>query len=492
MSEKRFLSRDFWKLLIVCLKMLFRKTTRTRFICLVAVFLFIMGLNTNSYIRKFRDAEIRKREVLEEKAFKVFFLRFRTQNDHARFVRHSGNGSALPATAVVNRAFIYQNNLYIHCAGPWERGGNSRGTEGEAMELLYELFGITGAVERFFSGAEPVGYTVKIHNHYVDHNGDGLDPDIVAGRYIGLKGDLRDAADLIRGDMAGGRLSVFNDLTGRVINGMERETGDSGGAPNAYLSRVELIVPLNLLHLFKNLREDNTTDIVDFALAVAWRNPPQFEADRVYLEIPEPYRTAMMYGDIDLYPRYVALYIPELLAARWRWLLFEDIRIDHGVMDALETQHFNGHYLFSFEKTRMILSKVRKINEDIRFNHIHFYLTDLSMGIAFPFMISLFSFIHLKSEFAFLLMFKNRIRELLAIFWLIPLFLMITLKGGIAAVYLVHSPGAGFGTLFPWMLLLPMTLSFLTVAAVFYPVNRWCFAQLTGSRLNLAALHKGR
>jgi len=104
---------DFWKLLGVCLKMLFRKSTRKRFLCLVAAFLFIMGFNTHSYIKKFQDAEIRKLQTLEEKAFDVFFLRFRTKTDYLKFRQHQvpelGRLEAVP----LNMAFIYQNNLFI-------------------------------------------------------------------------------------------------------------------------------------------------------------------------------------------------------------------------------------------------------------------------------------------------------------------------------------------------------------------------------------------
>jgi len=46
------LKKDFWRLLVVCLKMLFRKSTRKRFICLVAAFLFTVKINPRGSSQK--------------------------------------------------------------------------------------------------------------------------------------------------------------------------------------------------------------------------------------------------------------------------------------------------------------------------------------------------------------------------------------------------------------------------------------------------------
>ena len=105
-------------------------------------------------------------------------------------------------------------------------------------------------------------------------------------------------------------------------------------------------------------------------------------------------------------------------------------------------------------------------------------------------MISLFAFIHLKTEIAFLLMFKNRIRELLFIFWLLPVFLMLLVKGGILSAYLLYLLSGDFGI--TAYIALPLALTLLAAAAAFYPINKWCFNPFTGKSLNLHALHKGR
>ena len=238
------------------------------------------------------------------------------------------------------------------------------------------------------------------------------------------------------------------------------------------------------------IKYDNTTDVIDLSESVSYEEDATIKTDKAYLAVPVVYRDNVMYEDIDAYPRYTPLYIPNLLRPQWSWLLFQNIAIKTDFMDYIDQLHFQGHYLFSYEKSHILKDKVTTINADIRSNHIQFYLTDLSMGIAFPFMMSLFAFIHLKTEIAFLLMFKNKIRELLFIFWLLPVFLMLFVKGGILASYLLYLLFGGFEV--TAYIVLPLSITLLLAAAVFYPINKWCFSPFTGDSLSLHALHKGR
>ena len=485
--------QGFWKFLVVCLKMLFRKSTRKRFICLVAAFLLTMGFNTHSYIKKSRDSENRRVEVMEENAFKVFFIRLRTKNDYAVFKKRNGKTFDRLEVVTINRGFIYQNNLFIQFFSIPETGTEQLpdpATQG--IYLLYHTFGIEKAVGNFLVENDPDKYTLTINNEYTDYNGKGLDRDIVDSRHAALKGDLTDAADMIRGNLTGKRLGIFNDLIRRITSSLSRVTPLKSQKMNPYLSRVDLIVPLNLFHVFKNIANDNSTDILDYAESVKSGENATLEIEKVYMQFPETYRTALMHGDIDLYPRYIPLYAPNLLKPRRHWLLYEDIDINTAFMDTVDRLHFEGNYLFSYEKLLIIKERVEKINADILTNHIDFYLTDLSLGIVFPFMISLFSFIHLKAELAFLLMFKNRIRELLAGFWLLPLLMMLLVKAGMMFLFLPSLTLEGLASFGARSMILPMAVSFLIAAIAFYPINRWCFSQFTGEYLNLSVLHKGR
>jgi hypothetical protein len=475
---------DFWKLMVVCLKMLFRKSTRKRFLCLVAAFLFTLGFNTHSYIKKFQEAEIRKLQVLEEKAFKVFFLRFRTRSDYLRFYQHQAPELARLDAGPLNMAFIYQNNLFIQFrTGTPQKSG---------LALLYSLFDLEAAADGFLISAQPDDYTAIVRNHYIDHNGGNLDLDITLARHTALKGDLTDAADLIRGNLTGKRLAVFNDLTWRITNNVTRDAPAGNKAVNPFFSRVALVVPLNLFHLFANLANDVTTDILDFAESVRAAEGATLEVEKSYLQMPAAYADTLLYGDIDLYPRYVPVYAPDLLNVRWHWMLYEDIALNSAFLEKLDRLHFKGNYLFSYEKTLSVRERVAKINADILENHVDFYMTDLSMGIVFPFMISLFAFIHLKSELAFLLMFKNRIRELLLVFWMLPLGLIVLVKSGLVTFYLISQSSSALAPPAAGTMLLPLAVSFGLAALVFFPINRWCFSQFTSEQLGLAVLHKGR
>ncbi len=484
------LKEDFRKLLIVCLKMLFRKSTRKRFVCLVIAFLFMMGFNTRSYVKKFHTAETLKKQVLDEKAFKVFYLRMRTRNNFARFFNQHYNALRQFGAAMIKKAFIYQNNLFIHFLAPSAGKDHQQDQGQKAMELLYSLFNIEKFAADFYVDAGSDGHQISVRDNYVDHNGAGLSKDIIAARHATLKFDLIDIADMIREKIWDKRTDVYNAIKKIIITNIKRISPDAAYAPNPYLSRVELIVPMNYLHILTNIKYDNTTDVVDLAESVSYQDDGTLKTDKAYLAVPETYKDAVMYQDIDAYPRYIPLYIPDVMRSQWSWLLFQNIAIKTDFMDYIDRLHFQGHYLFSYEKSHILKDKVTTINNDIRSNHIQFYLTDLSMGIAFPFMMSLFAFIHLKTEIAFLLMFKNKIRELLFIFWLLPVFLMLFVKGGILASYWLYLWWGGLEV--TYYIILPLSITFILAAAVFYPINKWCFSPFTGDNLNLHALHKGR
>jgi len=479
--------KDFRKLLIVCLKMLFRKTTRKRFIFLVAAFMLMMGFNTYSYVMRFHKTETEKRDILNEKAFKLFFLRTRTSADCARFLVQNEKRFMDYSSEIVREAFIYQNNLYIHFASPSELMLNDGNRD---IDLLYDLFNIKRVSDNFFLNPRDTGYEVNAKANYFDHNGVWLSDDILRVRHKGLRQDLLDIADMIRQGLSGKRLEIYNSIKTTIIDNIKRIPLQENYEPNPYLSRVENIVPMNFLYILTNIREDNSTDIMDLRESVRYEGDSSIKTVRSYVDIPSRYKDNLLYHDMEIYPRYIPVHAPELLKPRWNWLLYEDIYINSDFMDYIEKLHFKGNYMFSYEKSHIIEDRVKKINDDIYSNHIFFYLTDMSVGIAFPFMISLFAFIHLKTEISFLLMFKNRIRELLFIFWLMPVFLMLIVKGGILTGYLIYLNSLGYGT--STYIVFSLLMTFMLASIAFYPINRWCFSQFIGEKINLYALHKGR
>jgi hypothetical protein len=479
--------KDFNKLLIVCLKMLFRKTTRKRFIFLVTAFIFMMGFNSYSYVMRFHKTEVQKKEILNEKAFKVFFLRSRSAGDCNRFILKHSDKLLNFGADIVKKAFIYQSNLYIHF---YSLSSDMAPDDKNVLNFLYDLFNIRKNVHDFFLREKSVNYDIKINANYFDYYGTWLSDDIIRDRHKELRRDLVDIADMIRGDLGGKRLLIFNNIKNRVADNISRLLPDSKHEPNPYLSRLESIIPMNFLYLFSNLRDDTTTDIMDLNDSVTYGDDATFHTFENFLSVPAMYKNQLMYYDISIYPRYIPIYTPDVLRPRWSWLLYEDIAIKTDLMKYLNQLHFKGNYMFSYEKSHIMKDKVKKINDDIHSNHANFYLSDLSIGIAFPFMISLFAFIHLKTELSFLFMFKNRIRELLFIFWLLPVALMLIVKAAVLTGYVLNIIRLDIA---PSMYIIySLTITFIIASILFYPINLWCFSQFTGNKIDLYALHKGR
>ena len=245
---------DFRKLLVVCLKMLFRKSTRKRFVCLVVAFLFMMGFNTCSYVKKFHTAEALKKQVLDEKAFKVFFLRMRTRNVFVRFFTQHYNKLQQLGSAIVKKAFIYQNNLFIHFFAPSESKDNDQAQDKSAMKLLYNVYNIEKFAADFYANESNGNHQIKVRGNYIDHNGAGLNKEIIAARHTTLKFDLIDIADMIREEVWDKRTDVYNSIKKTIITNIKRLTLDATQEPNPYLSRVESIVPMNYLHILTNIK----------------------------------------------------------------------------------------------------------------------------------------------------------------------------------------------------------------------------------------------
>ncbi|MCG6893153.1 MAG: hypothetical protein LJE65_06065 [Desulfobacteraceae bacterium] len=479
--------RDFWNLLLVCLKMFFRKTTRKRFAFLLAGSMLLMGYNTFQYVRQFRETEQRMNALLSDKAMQVYFFRCRTPGDLARLLHEYRKPLEAVGARIVNEAFLYQNNLFVH----WPDSRKDEGDRFSDLFLLCDLFGVREAADAFRSDGKDSGHRTTIHPNYVDHNGWGLSPSIRLERQQRLKRDLQDLSDMIRGGLSGRRFESFQAVSRNLIDSVEARKTSRRNPPDPFLSRVNLVVPLNLLHILKNVADDTTTDVFDLADAVRIDGSGGLTVSTALLRIPSPPSGLPLYADILAYPRYIPVVMERLLAPRWHWMLFRQVSLQQAFMSILQKLHFSGNFLFSYEKSHVLREKVRQVDREIRGNHFRFYWTDLCLGILFPFMISLFAVIHLKSEFAFLLMFQNRIRQLLLIFWLLPLALVLVLKALTVAVALCTD--ASLGTAASAVpILLPMSISYLASAAVFYPVNRWCFNPFTGKRLNLYALHKGR
>ena len=466
--------------------MLFRKTTRKRFVFLVLAFIFMMGFNSYSYVMRFHKTEFQKKEVLDEDAFKMFFLRTRSRGDCTKFLNKYEQDIYRLGANIIQYAFIYQNNLFLHF--PRDVDGLP-GLQPYASDILFSLFNIDKERKDLFQSGSDNGFDVTMGAYYFDYNGFLLSSDNIRDRGKILKGDLIDIEDMIREGLGGRRMDIYNKIKINLIDNIKRIPPEESPGPNPYLSRIESIIPMNFLYIMSHVRKDTTTDIIDLLYSVRYEDE-KIHTIKPFLEIPEQYTDSLMYHDKDIYPRYIPLYAPRVIQTRWNRFLYEDLDLDENFMDYIEQLHFKGHYMFSYEKSHIIRDKIRQINSDIRSNHTYFYFSDLSIGIIFPFMISLFAFIHLKTELSFLFMFKNRIRNLLFIFWLLPVILMCLVKGSVLAGYIYIVIRGGLDPSF--YIIFSFILTFIAASLIFYPINLWCFNQFTGNRINLYSLHKGR
>ena len=304
-------------MLVVCLKMLFRKTTRKRFVCLILAFLFIIGFNTYSYVRQYLKTEIAKNNIITDNAFKVFFVRMRTRGNCMTFLNRHRMALNELGSQIVGDAFIYQNNLFIQFIPEGEKGTGSETPSNAALVLLYGLFKIDDQIQSFYIESVPQDDLVQIWNIYVDYNGIGLSPETIKTRQNARLGDLSDITEMIKGNLGRTRGEVVNTVRDTLFNDIHSAYRGKREEPNPYLSRVESIIPLNFLNILSHIASDNTTDIIDLAESVQYKEESIIETEREYLHIPNPYKESLIYADLNVYPRYIPLYIPDLLTQKW-------------------------------------------------------------------------------------------------------------------------------------------------------------------------------
>lgn len=487
-SKIVFFSKDFRRLFMVCMKMLFRKSTRKRFAFLVLSFLFIIGFNSHSYIKKYHMTEIQKREILDEKAFKVFFLRFKTAGDLNSFLQNHMKELHDYGAFIMEDQFIYQNNLYIPFYSPDQSNVGRYTDDAPVIRLFYHLFGINEIAEKYSLKETQARSSRKVKNIYINHNGNLVDEKTLTERHRNLQRDLFDIAYMLRDNMTGKRIDVYNLIADSIISNIKMIPPSDGHAVNPYFSRVECVIPVNVINILAGINIDNATDIIELGGSI------RSEGDMItvpepYLNTPEEHAAGPVFKGLNIYPRYLPLVTLDILKPDWNWMLYQDIRLKKDLMGYLNKLHSKGHYMYSYEKQYIMKEKVEKINREIRFNHIQFYLTDLSMGIVFPFIISLFAFIYLKGELAFILMYKNRIREILAVFWLMPVSLMIMVKAILLSTHLIYY--SSLNIYIPAFVIVPLGITVLIDSMLFIPVNRYCFSPFTGNLLSLYNLNRG-
>ncbi|MFC1567502.1 hypothetical protein ACFL3R_01525, partial [Thermodesulfobacteriota bacterium] len=91
----------------------------------------------------------------------------RTRNNFVRFITQHYNKLQQFGAAIVKKAFIYQNNLFIHFFAPSESQDIDQVQDKSAMKLLYNVYNIEKFAADFYTNASNNNHQVKVRGNYI-------------------------------------------------------------------------------------------------------------------------------------------------------------------------------------------------------------------------------------------------------------------------------------------------------------------------------------
>jgi len=464
------------------LKMVFKGSAKWKFLVLMLGFLSIMIINYSNHIQKYQNVREEKRKILEEDAFKIFFVYSTlSHKDFQRLIFDIKSGKHIGFKPVyVTSSFIFQKNLFIDLLPEDQVQA--------PLAVLYNLFKINPHINQFLISENDIsGEYITLRPMYINYNGEGLSTKKQQNRLKKVKKEyieeyFADEIANIYFKDSENKFNAFNEHREKLLNQMIRIERKEKGV-NPYVSMVELIIPKNILNILVNLSQmTSTTSIRN---AITYTNPDSSITIKKNLMLvlnKEKNKHAEKLAYDYFLPRFVPVYQDNFIAIEKHWL-YESLRPNESFINYLKNLHSSGYYLFSYEKLNILSSMINRINSDIKFMQIYFILVDILLGNIFAFTISFFSFIYLKREIAFLLFHKNKTRLILWFFYLFPLFLMICIKFGMyyKAVFIGK---------FDIFLFRTITISTIVVMFTFWIMNRLCFAEFQTNKLRLYSIFK--
>jgi len=463
--------KEFWELAFVCLKMLFRESVKWRFILLIIGFIFVIICNFYNHFDKYKKVEIEKKNILQEDAFKIFFIYSLEPEDYENLVDELQRKLPKFNSILIRDALIFQKNLFVDI--------ESHEKASEPLQVMYNLFDM----ENFVNGFEvkdKKNFFVSIKNEYIDYNGSNLEKKKQEKRFRNVADYIENFSDNLSGKMHSQRkIRAFREKRNLILKHIERVPHNK--EINPYLSKVELIIPKNILNIMFNLSRLSTNRIIS---GIQYDpSDSKIKIRQKFIEVPEGLKDEESYGYRSWFPRFSPIYMKGSIGTV-KHLLYELMKVDNAFMEYLKDLHSREHYLFSYEKLDIMQFKVDKINSNIKSAQRYFLFIDLIIGIIFPFMVSFFSFIYLKKEIAFLLFHKNKLKLILWVFYTLPLMIMLVLKSGLYMIF--------FKLTFVAYLVIPLLLSFIFASMIFWFINIWCFKEFFSNQLNLYEIFKGK
>jgi hypothetical protein len=465
------LRQPYWLVSRSCVKMLFKPATRKRLMCLVSAFLICIAVNAGNHLVNAAQAGRRCQLLLTNPAFKLYFIRCRNARDLQRFLVRERRRLTAIGAGVIGRSFVYQNQLYLPVAGS---------PTTPSLAPVRQLFGPNP--QRFFRSPDPPADQGPVQLKAVYFPRGRLpSSDLV-------RLDLQDITSLLQKDLSGRRLLMANEKRQHLVRILAAESAGRYQARSPFFSRIESVVPMEYLDLWYNWSTDRTTDIVDWQGGLQIDDAGTVTVAAGYLTPPPAMDGRPGYWQFDIYPRYIPVWLPDIVTIQKQGIVLTGLRLQPEALALLKASQAEGRFLLSFEKLHVLESSVQQINRDRWIQNVAFFSLDFVMGVVFAFMMSLFAFVHLKAELAFLLMHRNAARSILRTFWLLPVILIGAVKlGALAAFILSGMPAPPGGLTEIWQ---PMSAALIATAVVCWPLNRWCFRQLTANRIALYRFHR--
>jgi len=464
-----------WEIFIICQKMLFRRSIRYRLIWLIVGFLSIIGFNIYQHFEKINTINKKTVELLNNDAFKFFFIFSLEKKDYYALNKKLSNSFPDHIT-VLSDIFIYKKNLYLDLIPIKENTKRQK-----ALHHMYSMFSIKDYVNQFYSIDSGNKRDAFIHKSYIDYNGKMIATERLEKRKGKMNDTIRFFTDTLSEKLGREQKAALAKKQSVFFDSIRIQ---HKGNINPFLSKIEMIIPFNIFYILGNI-SNQPLNIISNALTPI--SEDQYKIKKKYVHVlPENEYLYKMAFD-SLRPKYSAIFIKHFIYRNTDYIntfFLPTLSYKNDIMNFLRELQFKGNYLFSFEKLHVIKHNVDTINSEITHAQLSFSIIDFFMSLIFSFMMSFFSFIYLKKEISFILFYKNRIRQIIHIFYISPILLILIIK---LLLYLYF-----FKFVFVNHVVFSLISSYIIVITLFWFINQWCFKEFISDQLNLYSIYKGK
>ena len=377
------MATDFYLLVCSYIRMLFRPSIRWHLGFLVLAFLTIMGYNVFSHFEAFKAIRLSQQEIRNEAGFKLFFLYTLEKSQINAFNEELEDTVKGYGGEFVNDAFIYRQNLYINVDEYSEERG---------LKALYRMFGMEDYV-RGYAVPGKKRNTVDVKAEYMDYSAGAEGLSQKAAKSIFRRSEVKRRAlsmDLydFSSNIPYSRSSLaFEAKVDEIVECLDRHAGNS--EMKWYLSRVNLIVPMQILTLLTHAKHA-TDEILEDAIVVDCDGATHAITARArYLNLESQLKDIERIALNSFVPRYSAMFVDKFVDVKHE-NLYVLLSYKSKVVEDIERWKAEGHGLLSYEKLHYILHTVERLNREMKRIQGYHVSIDVLIGVVFPFMVSLF------------------------------------------------------------------------------------------------------